>query len=45
MSVCMRATFLRRDAVPRRRMGDGEVVCGRNLVRATSGVWEGGAVR
>lgn len=37
--------FLRREAVPRRRMGEGDVVWGRKVVRGSSGVWEGGFVR
>ncbi len=45
MSVSRRAEFLRREAVPRRRMGEGDVVCGRNVVRGSRGVWEGGVVR
>lgn len=45
MSVCRSAVFFRREAVPRRRMGEGDVVCGRNVVRGSRGVWEGGVVR
>ena len=45
MSVCRSAVFLRREAVPRRRIGEGDVVWGRNVVRGSSGVWDGGVVR
>lgn len=31
--------------MPRRRMGEGDVVCGRKVVRGSSGEWEGGVVR
>ncbi len=45
MSGWRRAVFLRREAVPRRRMGEGEVVCGRKVVRGSRGVCGGGVVR
>lgn len=45
MSACMNAAFLRREEVPRRRMGDECVVCGRKRVKGSSGVCDGGVVR
>lgn len=38
MLGCSRAVFLRREAVPRRRIVEGEAVCGRNVVRGSRGV-------
>lgn len=45
MSGCMNAMFLRREAVPKRRIGEGEVVWGRKVVRGSIGVSDGGFVR
>ena len=45
MLGCRRAVFLRREAVPRRRMGEGCIVWGRKLVRGSRVVWAGGVVR
>ena len=40
-----RAVFLSREAVPRRRIGEGCVVWGRKVVRGSRVAWEGGVVR
>ena len=37
--------FLRREAVPRRRMGERDVVCGRKVVSGSKDVCGGGVVR
>lgn len=45
MSVRLRAMFLSREAMPRRRTGEVWAVCGRKRVRGSRGVCGGGVVR
>lgn len=45
MSGCMNAMFFSKEAVPRRRILEDEVVWGRKVVSGSREVWDGGVVR